>query len=206
MSGRHSSCIAAGQDKPRRCSWNATLRAEAQSALKRNNVLVGPKFKLPRVTVEEAVGDPVRPNGATICEDILDFDKVGVMMIYADGHHVIAPGGTIGAVFKIVADIVMVYRVLTDGRRYVLRFVLPGEYLGLSSNERDHHIAQSIGYTRALRVDLRHIGRSDGFVTQRRLADVVRRELANACWRLTVLGKMNSHERLASFLIDFKYR
>lgn len=131
--------------------------------------------------------------------EIQRFD-VGKLLFEQGRRHV--------AAFLICSGAVMVDRLLEDGRRYVSRFALGGDLIGLSVFERERFTAHALMPVEAIRIDVHEDGLPE-ISSAPQLSRLLKRagtELDTAYQHMITLGQKRADERLASFLIDFADR
>jgi CRP/FNR family transcriptional regulator, nitrogen fixation regulation protein len=138
------------------------------------------------------------------------FDSVelaGVAMPFDRNAEIFGEGEPADYVYKVLSGSVRTYRVLTDGRRQISAFHLPGEVFGLESGEEHSCSAEAISQSSVLVVK-----RSTVLAAAEREGDVARQ-----LWGITAreLGRAQNHsmlliksaqERVASFLLEMARR
>ena len=112
------------------------------------------------------------------------------------------------SVFNITAGVVRLSKLLSDGRRQVFGFALPGDFIGLGLRESHAYSADTLTNVTACHFDRASFSR---FMSQqpallRRLYDFTGRELAMAQEHIAVLGSRNAEEKLACFLLGLRTR
>ena len=109
----------------------------------------------------------------------------------------------VGSVFKVTSGIAVESRSLSDGRRQIISFLLPGDICGyLESEGRYTFDGQAITGVETCSFNRERFG---AFVARNRdVADEMRRLLANRLKlvgaHLAVVGQLSSTERVANFL------
>jgi CRP/FNR family transcriptional regulator len=109
----------------------------------------------------------------------------------------------VGPVFKVTSGIVATSRALSDGRRQIISFFLPGDICGLLESDGRHAFdAQAITSVETCSFNRE---RFNSFAARNRdVSDEVGRTLAlllrQVGTHLTVVGQLTSTERLANFL------
>lgn len=142
---------------------------------------------------------------------MVDFTDLGfnpAPMHFASGQPIYFQGSVNHSVYNVTYGTVRLDRGLPDGRRQVIGFALPGDFLGLSQNKTNAFSATAIGDVTVHRFN------RDAFSSfldlrpslLRRLYDLAGHELNIAQEHLTVMGSMSSIERVASFLVSFRKR
>lgn len=110
--------------------------------------------------------------------------------------------------FNITAGVVRVHKLLPDGRRQIIGFLFPGDFLGLATGDRYAFSAEAVtkgsacrfprkAYQRLL-VELPDLEMS--------LLDRTADDLRVAQEQLLLLGRKTAIERFASFLLDLSAR
>lgn len=116
---------------------------------------------------------------------------------YKAGREVYAEGDSIDKCYKVDTGAVRVYRLLSDGRRQVVSFHLPGEIFGFEAGSNHCFFAEAITETTLAVFGRRHM--------QERSRDLLALALAGmarAQQHLLVIGRQCAVERIAAFLID----
>jgi CRP/FNR family transcriptional regulator len=112
------------------------------------------------------------------------------------------------SVLNITAGVVRLSKLLSDGRRQVFGFALPGDFLGLSLGHHNTYSADTLTHVTACHFDRAHFQR---FMSQqptllRRLYDLTGRELALAQEHIAILGSRNAEEKIACFILGLRTR
>jgi CRP/FNR family transcriptional regulator len=111
-------------------------------------------------------------------------------------------------VYNITAGVVRLYKLLPDGRRQIVGFALPGDFLGLALADRYGFSADAIEPVTACRFSREAF---TGLVDHkprllRRLHEFATHELSLAHDQMVILGRRNAAERIGSFLIALRDR
>jgi len=112
------------------------------------------------------------------------------------------------AVFNVIEGCLRLTRLLPDGRRQVMGFALPGDFLGLALQERHSVSAEALGQVKTCR-----FGREDFAAVAeakphllKSLHARVRYELTLAQDQMLLLGRRTAEEKVASFLLCLRDR
>lgn len=111
-------------------------------------------------------------------------------------------------VFNLTAGAVRLYKLLPDGRRQVVGFALPGDFLGLAMSEQNVFSADALTQVTACQFsrntfsDL--LDRKPKLL--RRLHDIASHELSLAQDQMVILGRRTAEEKIAAFLIGLRNR
>ncbi|MFD1332080.1 Crp/Fnr family transcriptional regulator [Methylopila musalis] len=140
--------------------------------------------------------------------DMDEFGAIGDQQRFAPKEALFRQGDDADAVFTITSGMVRLYRLLSDGRRQILGFLLPGDFIGLAPDERYASTAEAVTPVAACRFD----ARAYATLAERkpRLLASLRRaaadELAAAQDHMVLLGRRSADERVAAFLIALRQR
>ncbi len=111
-------------------------------------------------------------------------------------------------VYNVTAGTVRLYKLLPDGRRQIVGFALPGDFLGLALADRYGFSADAIEPVIACRFSREAF---TGLVDRkphllRRLHEFATHELSLAHDQMVILGRRNAAERIGSFLVGLRDR
>lgn len=111
-------------------------------------------------------------------------------------------------VYSIVHGVVRLYKLLPDGRRQIVGFALPGDFLGLALADGYGFCADAVTAVSACRFSRDHFAEfADEHPTMlRRLHDMATHELALAQQQMVLLGRRDAEEKIASFLLALQQR
>ncbi len=112
------------------------------------------------------------------------------------------------SVFNVTEGMVRLYKLLPDGRRQIVGFALPGDFLGLALMDRFGVSAEAVGDVSVCRFQRK------GFAAYidtkphllRRLHEFAGHELSLAQDQMVLLGRRSAEERVASFLVGLRER
>lgn len=112
------------------------------------------------------------------------------------------------SVFNITEGVVRLYKLTPDGRRQIVGFAIPGDFLGLALADRYGFSVDAIVPTRACRFSREAFSQFvDGKPhLLRRLHEFATHELSLAQDQMLVLGRRTAEEKVASFLIGWRDR
>ena len=147
-------------------------------------------------------------HGATISSVTDIMGLMGACMTFARDAEIFAEDEPAEYIYKVVIGAVRFCKLMSDGRRQIGAFYLPGDIFGLETEEAHSFAAESIGHSRILVV------KRSAF-----LAEAVRdRTLVRQLWTQTaehlhraqthmlLLGRKNAQERIVAFLLDIASR
>lgn len=112
------------------------------------------------------------------------------------------------SVFNLTGGVARLYKLLHDGRRQIVGFALPGDFLGLALARQNGFSAEAIDAVEACRFSR---GEFSGFVTShpqllQRLQEFTSHELSIAQDQMVLLGRRTAEEKVASFLVNWRDR
>jgi len=122
---------------------------------------------------------------------------------FARGQTLYTQGESAEHIFALVAGVVACSHYLDDGRRQIIAFLLPGDYIGMTTGTRYNYSAEAVTegeYCRFPREKfIKLLTKFDDF-EQHCLREVTN-ELAEAQKHVLILGQKDATERVASFLL-----
>lgn len=112
------------------------------------------------------------------------------------------------AVFSVTKGVVRLYKMLSDGRRQVIGFAMPGDFLGLALHNRYGFSADAVDDVTLCRFDRVEFDRliTDKPHFLRRLHEFATHELVIAQEQMMLIGRRSAEERLAAFLVGMRGR
>lgn len=139
---------------------------------------------------------------------LAELRNLGGEIRLSPGEPLFHQGDRADRVFSLTSGVVQLYALLPDGRRQVIAFHFPGEFIGFCEL-RDHHCtAEAVSTATLCRFDaarFEQFARQKAELAQsrqRRLTD----DLIAAQTRTVLLGRATARERLAYFLHDVHQR
>src|SRR6516165_7520511 len=132
---------------------------------------------------------------------------MGAMMAYSPNSEIFGENEPADYLYKVVSGSVRTYKILSDGRRQVGGFYLPGDIFGLEFADEHTLSAEAVSDTKVLVVKRSALsalaGRNPSVAQQ--LFALTGRELHRVQDRTLLLIK-NARERVASFLLEMADR
>lgn len=122
-------------------------------------------------------------------------------LLFASGQEIYAQGEKADRLYRVEFGAVRIYRLLTDGRRQISSFHLPGEVFGFESDGVHHFFADAIGAT-----GVRALPRVNTGALASEIMESALRCLVRTQEHLLVVGRQNAVERIAAFLLDMAER
>jgi CRP/FNR family transcriptional regulator len=104
--------------------------------------------------------------------------------------------------------VMRLYKLLPDGRRQIVGFALPGDFLGLGAGDRHVFSADAVGPVVVCRFSRNSFAR---FVAHRpnvlrRINEFAASELSQAQEQMVLLGRRSAEEKIATFLVGWRNR
>jgi CRP/FNR family transcriptional regulator, anaerobic regulatory protein len=146
--------------------------------------------------------------GALEPSELQELDRISQVRNFAAKTMLFDQGALAGSVFNVTEGIVRLYKSLPDGRRQIVGFALPGDFLGLALRDRYSVAAEAVTQVRVCRfarstfldyIDVRpHL--------LRRLHEFAGHELSLAQDQMLLLGRRTAEEKIATFLLNLQTR
>jgi len=110
--------------------------------------------------------------------------------------------------YNLLEGVMRLYKLLPDGRRQIVGFALPGDFLGMTTSARHSFSADAIGAVAVCRFSRTSFAR---FIENkphllRRMNELAVRELSQAQDHMVLLGRRSAEEKVATFLIGWRDR
>lgn len=141
-------------------------------------------------------------------EEIGDLERIAEQQSFQAKQTLFMSGDAAAAVYSITAGTVRLQRDLSDGRRQVIGFAIPGDFIGLAMEDSFSFSADTLtdvsvcAFDRARFTDLM----SKRPPLMGRLHQVASHELGFAQEHMVILGRRRAEERVAAFLIRWRER
>jgi CRP/FNR family nitrogen fixation transcriptional regulator len=128
--------------------------------------------------------------------------------VLARGEELFAEGDDAECFYKVVSGTIRSYKLLSDGRRQIDAFHLPGDMFGLEAGREHRFSAEAVdgatvlAFRRSRLDDLRHA--DPGFDDE--VMSSMIRNLERAQDHMLLLGRKTAQEKIATFLLDLADR
>lgn len=131
------------------------------------------------------------------------LNAIGSVAHFGANETIFAEGDNANYIYKIIGGAVRLCKLLSDGRRQITEFSLPGDHFGFEWGEEHTITAEALGPVVALRCPRARLERleRERQDVSRSLMHMLRRELWAAQNHLLMLGRQTAKERVASFLL-----
>jgi CRP/FNR family nitrogen fixation transcriptional regulator len=127
---------------------------------------------------------------------------------YGSGAEIFGESEPAEYIYQVVAGAVRTYKLLSDGRRQIGAFHLPGDIFGMENGTTHRFTAEAISATTvrlAKRKSLDDIAEGDPSILRIIRAETTR-NLTHVENHLLLLGRKNSLEKVAAFLLEMRLR
>ena len=141
-------------------------------------------------------------------EEIKDLEAIRRDAVHDAGHGIFEEGDPANNVYNVTTGCVRLFKLLSDGRRQIIGFVLPGEYFGLITAAEYPYSAEAVTPIHACRFNrdaLDGLGECYPHL-QRRMLQLAWEEVARLQEQMVLLGRKTPKERIASFLLGLSDR
>jgi len=110
--------------------------------------------------------------------------------------------------YNLHEGVMRLYKLLPDGRRQIVGFALPGDFLGMNISGRHNFSADAIGPVVVCQFGKASFGRfiEDKPHLLRRINELAVRELSQARDHMVLLGRRSAEEKVAAFLLGWRER
>jgi CRP/FNR family transcriptional regulator len=153
----------------------------------------------------------VRPFGVCASLDpteMDEFEHISRHVHYAACESVFAQEDVTTSFYNVLDGVLRLYKLLPDGRRQIVGFALPGDFLGMATAERHGFSADAIASATVCQFAKASFARSAEHRPKllRRINELAVRELNQARDHMVLLGRRSAEEKVATFLIGWRDR
>ncbi|RTL49566.1 MAG: cyclic nucleotide-binding domain-containing protein [Bradyrhizobiaceae bacterium] len=151
---------------------------------------------------------PISVCGSLELSELEEFVRISQIASFTPKTMLFEQGAPAGSVFNVTDGVVRLYKSLPDGRRQIMGFALPGDFLGLALMDLYGVTAEAVTKVRVCRFA------RPAFLTfvddkphlLRRLHEFAGHELSLAQDQMLLLGRKTAEEKVAAFLINMQAR
>jgi CRP/FNR family transcriptional regulator, anaerobic regulatory protein len=146
--------------------------------------------------------------GALEPSELNELDRISQVRNFPAKTMLFDQGALAGSVFNVTEGIVRLYKSLPDGRRQIVGFALPGDFLGLALMDRYGVAAEAVTPVQVCRfARSAFMAYVDGKPhLLRRLHEFAGHELSLAQDQMLLLGRKTAEEKVAAFLLNLQAR
>jgi len=141
-------------------------------------------------------------------DELREFDHLGRRVHFAACETVFSEEEVSTSFFNVLDGVMRLYKLLPDGRRQIVGFALPGDFLGMNVSNRHNFSADAIGSVTVCQFSIATFGRfiEDKPHLLRRINELAIRELSQARDHMVLLGRRSAEEKVATFLLGWRGR
>ncbi|NVN88007.1 MAG: helix-turn-helix domain-containing protein [Rhodopseudomonas sp.] len=137
-----------------------------------------------------------------------EFERLAQHVRFGPKEALFSEDEMVDSVYSLTEGIARLYKLLPDGRRQIIGFALPGDFLGMAPSNRYSFSADAIG---PLTVCKFFRGPFMRFIENRpqmlmRMNEFATRELGLAQDQMLLLGRRSAEEKVAAFLVGWRER
>ena len=141
-------------------------------------------------------------------DELVDLDRLARTTNFSGRETLFEQDEPSDLVFNLTAGAVRLYKLLPDGRRQIVGFALPGDFLGLSMSEKNAFTADALTPGSACQFSRSQF--SDFLDAKphllRRLHSMASHELSLAQDQMVILGRRTAEEKVVAFLMGLRQR
>lgn len=140
--------------------------------------------------------------------ELMEFEHLGRRVRFAPCETVFSEEDITTSFCNVLEGVMRLYKLLPDGRRQIVGFALPGDFLGMNVAGRHSFSADAIGSVTICQFAKVPFGRfiEDRPHLLRRINDLAVRELSQARDHMVLLGRRSAEEKVATFLLVWRER
>ena len=151
--------------------------------------------------------------GVAVCAsldpaELREFEHLGRRVHFSTGDTVFSEEDITTSFYNLLEGVMRLYKLLPDGRRQIVGFALPGDFLGMNMSGRHNFSADAIGAVTVCQFAKAPFGRfiEDRPHLLRRINELAIRELSQARDHMVLLGRRSADEKVATFLLGWRQR
>jgi len=138
--------------------------------------------------------------------ELAELKRLAVPLRLNGGQTIFSEGDAATSAFGLSHGVVRLYKLLPDGRRQIVAFALPGDFLAMPLADRFSFSADTIGKVgvcRFQREKLKRLIQKSPNIMQL-LVEFAASELLSAQDQLMLLGSGSAEERVITFLVNWR--
>jgi CRP/FNR family transcriptional regulator len=137
-----------------------------------------------------------------------ELEHLGRRVHFAGGETVFSEQDIATSFCNVLAGVLRQYKLLPDGRRQIVGFALPGDFLGMNVSGRHNFSADAVGAVMVCQFARAPFGRflEERSHLLRRINELAVRELSQARDHMVLLGRRSAEEKVATFLLSWRER
>lgn len=140
-----------------------------------------------------------------------ELDKFGSAMAtvtLSPGDPLVDEGEPEKHVYSVTSGSLKCFKLLPDGRRQIMGFLFPGDFLGLTKSDNYTTSVEAISTSTLCKMQRKELEKFSGQISNldRRLHEMASEALAEVQDQLLMLGRKTAEERVATFLLSLSRR
>lgn len=141
-------------------------------------------------------------------DELEELEKIVARMTVGAGGPIFDEGEAAHCRYNVTSGSIKIYKLLGDGRRQIIGFLFPGDFLGLAMADEYAYGAEAVVDSELCRFPRRELDDLiNRFPTlENRLLNVTSNELAVAQEQMVLLGRKTAKEKVATMLLLFSRR
>jgi CRP/FNR family transcriptional regulator len=141
-------------------------------------------------------------------DELRQLEQLGHRFQYRPNEPVFSQEEIVSSCYNVLEGVLRLYKLLSDGRRQIVGFALPGDFLGLSVNGRHGISADAVGPATVCRFVKNSFSRFAESKPNllRRINEFITRDLGEAQEQMVLLGRRSAEEKVATFLVKWRDR
>lgn len=140
--------------------------------------------------------------------DLQEFERLAQYGRYGPKEALFSEDDPADTVYSLTEGVARLYKLLPDGRRQIIGFALPGDFLGMAPSDRYSFSADAVSSLNVCKLVkttfLRFIETRPRMLI--RMNEFATRELRLAQDQLLLLGRRSADEKVAAFLVGWRER
>ena len=140
--------------------------------------------------------------------ELRELERLSRHLHFTSRETVFAQDELTTSFYNLREGVMRLHKLLPDGRRQILGFALPGDFVGLAASPRHGFSADAIGPVTVCRFSRTSFTRFTETRPHllRRINEFAVRELSQAQDEMVLLGRRSAEEKVATFLISWRDR
>jgi CRP/FNR family transcriptional regulator len=140
--------------------------------------------------------------------ELCELEQLGQRLRYRPNEPVFTQEEVATSCYNLLEGVMRLYKLLPDGRRQIVGFALPGDFLGIAVNDRHGISADAVGPVVVCRFARKSFLRfvEDRPNVLRRINEFAARDLGEAQDQMVLLGRRSAEEKVATFLVKWRDR
>ena len=137
-------------------------------------------------------------------EDILNLEAISNETKISKGENIFNQGDEVSKFYNLRIGSIKIYKLSSDGRKQIVGFLFPGDFLGMSSEEEYSYSAEaledtilcSFSKTKLENFFIQHP------IIEKKILSITNQELSIAQDQIFLMGKYSAKERVLKFLLN----